>query len=105
MQNELASQNDDVFHILSNLKIADAIPVGMVGKMYSALDNMRSARAPSQKIAVAENISVAIRRLEMARRQRDGAAEQSVSERLNVLATNWMEVHPVTFSEVTNEAD
>jgi hypothetical protein len=97
MQNDLASVYDGVFEVLSNLKANEPIPVGMLGKMYSALDKMRSARAPSQDIANIEQISVSIRRLELARRNRDSVAEQSLGERLDALMSNWMEMHPAEF--------
>lgn len=99
MQNDLMAERGNVFYVLSNLNVAESVPVGMVGKMYSALDHMRSARASSQKIAVAEKISVAIRRLETARRRRDDAAEQSIRESLSALATAWQEAHREVPSE------
>lgn len=105
MQNDLASEYDGVFEVLSNLRVEEPIPVGMLGKMYSALDRMRSARAPSQDIATIEQISVGIRMLEFARRNRDNAAEHSLSERLNALVSNWMEAHPADAEAIAEAAE
>ena len=105
MQNLLASEYNCVFEVLSNLKVKEPIPVGMLGKMYSALDKMRSARAPSQDIANIEQISVSIRRLELARRNRDDAAEQSLGERINALVANWIEKHPAAVEALVEAAE
>lgn len=98
MHYDLASEYDSIFELFSNFNAADPVPIGMLGKVYSALDKMRSARAPSQDIANIEQISVAIVRLEMARRNRDNAAEQSLGERLDALVSNWMKM-PLAVSE------
>ncbi len=89
MQDSVSSQNLDVFESVCALQAAQPIPVGMVGKMYRALDRMRSAGAPSQQVTTAEQFSVAVRMLEAARRKRDKAAEQVVMDRLEALATDW----------------
>lgn len=89
MQSSASSQNLDVFESICALKIAESIPVGMVGKMYRALDRMRAAGAPSQQVATAEQFSVAVRMLEAARRKCDKAAEQVIMDRLDALATDW----------------
>ncbi|WP_273676640.1 hypothetical protein [Erythrobacter fulvus] len=105
MHDDLASKYDSVFELLSNFNAAEPIPIGMLGKVYSTLDTMRSRRAPSQDIATIEQISVAIRRLEMARRNRDDATERSLGERLELLVSDWLEMHPPGFEQMAEAAE
>jgi hypothetical protein len=105
MHDDLASEYDGVFELLSNFNAAGSVPIGMLGKVYSTLDKMRSMRAPSQDIATIEQISVAIRRLEMARRNRDDAAERSLAERIDALVAEWMAMHPPGFEQMAEAAE
>lgn len=105
MHNDLASEYGSVFELLSNFNVAEPIPIGMLGKVYSTLDKMHSVRAPSHDIATIEQISVAIRRLEMARRNRDDAAERSLSDRLESLVFDWMEMHQPEFEPMAEAAE
>lgn len=78
--------------VLTELQSSDRVPLGAQGKIFNALDKLRAARAPRDRIDAVEKISVSIHRWELALRRRDVPAEQSVREQLNSLATNWIEI-------------
>lgn len=80
-----------ISQLLDELRPADVLPVGAMGRMFSALDFLRASRAPDDHITTAEKISVAMHRWELARRKSDRSTEETVREQLQELTENWLE--------------
>lgn len=81
-----------ISEFLAELQATQVMPVGAFGKMFTILDEMRAARAAPAQIAVAEKISVALHRLELARRRRDAETEESLRGQLEILSQDWAEL-------------
>ena len=79
-----------IYQVLDDLRTCQTVPAATRGRMYSALDSLRASRAPAEHIAVAERISVAMHRWDLARRNRDKEAEQSVRDQLSFLTADWL---------------
>ena len=59
--------------------------------MYSAIDALRNANAPSKHSSLAEKIAVAMHRLEAARRRGDEEATDEVKNQLDGLVGDWFD--------------
>lgn len=92
MRSDIDFEYSGISQVLTELQSADRVPLGAQGKIFNALDRLRAARAPRDRIDAVEKISVSIHRWELALRRRDVPGEQSVREQLNSLATNWIEI-------------
>lgn len=81
----------EVFEVLDDLRIAEAVSACSLRKMYSAIDELRHQNAPDAHIALAENITVAMHRLEAARRRQDEEAQDHAKNRLDGLVADWFD--------------
>ena len=78
-----------ISQVLTELQSAERVPLGAQGKIFNALDRLRAARAPRDRIDAVEKISVSIYRWELALRRKDVPGEHSILEQLNALAADW----------------
>jgi len=58
---------------------AGTVAPGAPGKLHEALDVLRYVRAPGEHIAIAENVSTALHRLQWAIRLRDDGTRQRMA--------------------------
>ena len=79
--------------VLGDLETVEVAPVGALGKVFSALDNLRASRAPSKHIYAAERISLAMHRWEQALRKQDEEGEQTARQSLAMLTDEWADLH------------
>ena len=91
MQNTVAAEYSPISEVLEKLHSTKVVPVGAFGKMFTILDRLRATRAPAEHIELAEQISVAFHRLELARRKQDPDAAECAFEQLKVLSDLWAE--------------
>lgn len=86
-----ASQYAEVYRVLDGLKSTGVVYPGAPGVLFAAIDQLRLANAPDEHIRLAEDVSVAIVRLEGAVRngQRDRAAE--IRAEIGHLSAEWMD--------------
>lgn len=103
MQNAVAFEHNPISQALEELHSTKVVPVGAFGNIFNVLDKLRAARASAEQIGLAEQISVAYHRLELARRKRDRDAEECALEQLKVLSDLWAEtsVSPPTTTGVS----
>lgn len=78
-----------IHHVLGELQQAQVVPAGVRGRVFSAIDTLRAFRAPAQRVTIAEDISIAVHKWELARKSGNVSAEKEVRERLNALADDW----------------
>ena len=78
-----------ISEMLEELCSTQIIPVGALGKMYSVVDKLRASQELLERTKLAENISVAILRLELSCRKHDTPAEASIRDDLQSLAAAW----------------
>ena len=81
----------EIYRLLDELRFADVLPVGALGRMFAAVDTMRAMSAPPRDVAIAEDISVAMLRWEGSRRRDAGLGEKVFRDRLAALTSDWME--------------
>ncbi|WP_394729067.1 hypothetical protein [Altererythrobacter sp. GH1-8] len=81
----------DVYEVLDDLRVAEAVSVGSLRKMYSAIDELRGQEAPASHIALVEQITVAMHRLEAARRRKDSEAEDEARNQLDGMVAEWFD--------------
>lgn len=80
-----------VYTVVEELVCGEALPVGLAGALYSAIDRLRRIDAPRQDIGLAERISIAMHKLEWAVRGGDAAAQQALRAELQSLGSDWLE--------------
>jgi len=81
----------EVYEVLDDLRVAEAVSFGSLRKMYAAIDALRGMDAPVSHIALAEQITIAMHRLEAARRRQDSAAESAARNQLDGLVADWFD--------------
>ena len=81
----------EIYRLLDELRFADVLPVGALGRMFAAVDTMRATSAPSRDVAIAEDISVAMLRWERSRRRDASLGEKVFRDRLAGLTSDWLE--------------
>tara|TARA_E500000305_G_scaffold106320_1_gene104783 strand:- start:621 stop:968 length:348 start_codon:yes stop_codon:yes gene_type:complete len=94
-----------IYQVLDDLRPAEILPVGAMGRMFSALDRLRASEAPGADIAIAESISVAMHRWDLARRKNDGDAEKTVREQLAELTQHWLDTSVPTPDTLVLQTD
>ncbi len=80
-----------VYMVVKELCAADAVPTGLTGTMYSALDQLRDMQAPRSDVTLAERISVTMHRLEWAIRSKDAPEQVRLRAELETLGADWMD--------------
>lgn len=93
----------DVYEVLDDLRVADAVSVGSLRKVHAAIDELRAMGAPDAQVVIAEKIAVAMYRLEAARRRKDKAAEEDTRNRLDGLVADWIDKRLCTPSQPSND--
>ena len=90
-----------IYQLLDELRLAQSIPVGALGRVFEAVDTLRTTGAPAFDIAIAERLSVALLRWGHSGRTREEAFRTELAE----LTADWLEVrlpHPVRVRVPTN---
>ena len=81
-----------VYQVLDDVCFARGVPVGSQGALYAAIDGLRREAAPSEHIALAERIAVAIHRLLWALKNGEDGEEETVREELQTLGASWLQI-------------
>ncbi|WP_338242760.1 hypothetical protein [Aurantiacibacter hainanensis] len=81
----------EIYQLLDELRFADCLPVGSLGRMFAAVDALRAASAPSQDVSIAGRISVAMLRWERSRRRDASHGEEAFRAQLAELTSEWLE--------------
>lgn len=86
-----SSQYAVVYRVLDGLKSTGLAPPGAPGVLFNAIDRLKLDNAPEQHIRLAEDVSVAIVRLEGAVRngRHDLAAE--IRAKIQQLSAAWLD--------------
>jgi hypothetical protein len=80
-----------VYELLDQVGFARTVPPGARGRLYSAIDGLRSKAAPAEHVALAERIAVALHRFEWALRNRDEAEIELVQRDLQIAGADWLQ--------------
>ncbi len=80
-----------VYMVVKELCATEAVPTGLTGTMYSALDQLRDMQAPRSDVSLAERISVTMHRLEWAIRSGDAPEQARFRAELEALGSDWLE--------------
>lgn len=81
-----------IYEVLDALNVGETLPIATMRKMYAAVDELRNLGATSKHIAVAEKITVAMHRLEAAKRRANAKAEDKARSHLDGLVADWFEI-------------
>lgn len=86
-----ASTYTSIYQVLEQVCFARSVPAGTRGAVYSAIDSLRGAAAPSDHIAVAERIAVALHKLEWALADGDEESITDVQRELPLAGSEWLQ--------------
>ena len=70
-----------------------ALPPGTSGRMSAAIDRLRMFAAPFEQVRMAESLSLAIHKLEMALRGNNDVLADELREEIHKIGAEWMGVH------------
>ena len=93
--NILSNQYAEVYRILDDLKSTGVACPGTPGVLFNAIDRLRTDKAPSEHIRLAENLSVAVIRLEGAVRNGRHDLAAKVRTEIGLLNEAWMDTPSV----------
>ncbi len=79
-----------VYRVIKEANRSGYITPGLRGRMYQAIDNLKSLRAPADHIGIAERISVTLHALEWAALRRDDTRRKADWTALCVLEEQWL---------------
>jgi len=81
----------EIFEVLSELRLEGAVPVpGLRGSLFRAVDELRDRGADAGHRAIAEQVAVALRRLDEALALDDPQIAGRCREAFRALADQWM---------------
>jgi hypothetical protein len=80
-----------VYQVLDHVLAANAAPPGTKAEVHSIIDDLRSASAPRQLVAMAEAISLRLHQLETALGQGDHASAMEARRDLKGIAAAWLD--------------
>ena len=92
-----SNQYAEVYRILDGLKSTGVANPGAPGAIFSAIDRLKIEHAPQEHIRLAEDLSVAIIRLEGAVRNGRHELAAKVRTEIELLNSAWMDT-PVSSS-------
>lgn len=81
----------NVYQVLDEVCFADAVPAGARGLMYSSIDGLRQVHAPAEHIALAEDISLSLHRLEWPTQNGDAEEVKQLREELQTIGATWLQ--------------
>lgn len=79
-----------VYQVIKEANLSGYITPGLRGRMYQAIDNLKSFRAPADHISLAERISVTLHALEWATLRRDDSRRKADWQSLGALEQQWL---------------
>jgi len=79
-----------IYQVLDNVLESNIAPPGAKAEIHSIIDDLRSASASRQMIAMAEAISLRLHQLEGARGRGDQASELEARRDLKGIAAAWL---------------
>jgi hypothetical protein len=79
-----------VYQVIKEASVSGYVTAGLRGRMYHAIDTMKTLKAPDDHISVAERISVTLLGLEWATQKRDAARLAKDWQTLGALAEQWL---------------
>ncbi|KPF89858.1 MAG: hypothetical protein KGQ75_02565 [Sphingomonadales bacterium] len=88
-----------VYRVIREANLSGYVTPGLRGRMYQAIDDLKSLRAPADHISIAERISVKLHALEWAALRRDDKRRIADWQSLGALEEQWMSA-PVPRSSV-----
>lgn len=71
-----------------------AVPPGIAGPLFAAIDDLRNSAASSDQVVTAERLSVEIHYLGFALQSRDEGAETKARDSIGALWSRWCEISP-----------
>ena len=80
-----------VYHLLDLVCFSERVPLGSAALIGTAVDRLRTIRAPLDDIRAAEGISVAIHKLERARAVGAGEDAEQARVELRQLGARWLQ--------------
>ena len=86
-----SSQYAEVYRVLDDLKSTGVACPGTPGVLFNAIDRLRADKAPPEHIRLAENLSVAVIRLEGAVRHGRHDLAAKVRTEIELLNSAWMD--------------
>ena len=86
-----SSQYAEVYRVLDSLKSTGLAHPGAPGVLFNAIDRLKLDNAPEEHIRLAENVSVAIVRLEGAVRNGRHALATEIRAEIEQLSAAWMD--------------
>jgi hypothetical protein len=79
-----------VYQVVREAKGCGYVTPGLRGRMYQAIDTLKTFRAPADHISIAERISVTLHALEWASLRRDGSRLAADWQALGALEQQWL---------------
>ena len=80
-----------VYKVLDAVLGASVAPPGAKGEIHSIIDDLRSASASREMIAMAEAISLRLHQMDWARGRGDQASELEARRELKGIAAAWLD--------------
>jgi hypothetical protein len=85
-----ADAHSMVYQVLDEVLAARAVSPGARGTMFAVVDGLRAGAAALEDVRRAENVSIALHRLETALQRGDCGASDSALAELRNLAADWL---------------
>lgn len=79
-----------VYRVIREANLSGYVTPGLRGRMYQAIDTLKSLRAPADHISIAERISVTLHALEWAALRRDETRRTADWNVLGALEEQWL---------------
>lgn len=79
-----------VYQVIKEANVSGYVTPGLRGRMYQAIDTLKTFKAPADHISVAERISVTLHALEWATLRRDAARLAKDWQTPGALEGQWL---------------